>query len=362
MSHVDLFSGCGGLSLGFKRSGSIPIAAIDSDLHACATFQRNNPSTPVHCGDVFDFVSSNKRRFRGVDFLIGGPPCQGFCAINPKRTENDPRNSGLDAFLFAIEVWRPRAFVIENVPGLLSLGSGFALKKIQTCLADLNYRFEIKVLQAAYYGAPQSRWRLVVLGHKSNRPLPPEPSHRAEVVANFPRASEFGYQGVGGSDSLPNSPTVWDAISDLPSIENGGCYTGSAKYLNHQTRALSNLQMERVQTLKQQGMNWTDLPERLIPDNLKKLRKKYGTGLGARTRFGRLRWDGRFSTILTSPDPYWGAFIHPEQDRVISVRETARAQTFPDEFEFCGPLTSQYRQIGNAVPVDLAEAVAKAIS
>ena len=96
LSHVDLFSGCGGLSLGFKRSGSIPIAAIDSDLHACATFQRNNPSTPVHCGDVFDFVSSNKRRFRGVDFLIGGPPCQGFCAINPKRTENDPRNSGLD--------------------------------------------------------------------------------------------------------------------------------------------------------------------------------------------------------------------------------------------------------------------------
>ena len=124
---------------------------------------------------------------------------------------------------------------------------------------------------------------------------------------------------------------------------------------NHETKTLQPITLKRVRALSEEGMNWRDLPENLIPDNLKKLRKKYGAGMGSKTRFARLRKESFFSTIVTSAHPYWGAFIHPNQDRVLSVREFARAQSFPDKIEISGGLVSKYRQIGNAVPPLLAK-------
>jgi DNA (cytosine-5)-methyltransferase 1 len=172
---------------------------------------------------------------------------------------------------------------------------------------------------------------------------------------------------------------VWDAISDPPAIEKGESLedqpyqvpvlseyqdwlrNGSDLIVGHQTRKLAPVNMDRVLALPREGMNWTCLPPKLIPDNLKRLSEKYGDGVGSKTRFSRLRKNGLFSTIVTSPDPYWGAFIHPTQNRVISVREAARAQSFPDYVKFEGNLVSKYRQIGNAVPPLLAAAIGKKI-
>jgi len=267
------------------------------------------------------------------------------------------------------------------VTGLLSLARGFAIKKIEVRLKDLGYTVNYKVLQAAHYGVPQSRWRLFVVGHKGTNFNFPEPSFRADITPNFIRGRELTFRV--DNDTLFNAMNepnnVWDTISDLPAIKNGETYTdqsytqspmsdyqdwlrhGSKLVLGHQTKKLAPINMERVAALPDEGMNWTNLPTHLVPDNLRRMSEKYGGGVGAKTRFSRLQRDGLFSTIVTSPDPYWGAFIHPTQNRVISVREAARAQSFPDFIKFEGGLVSRYRQIGNAVPPLLAKVLGEKI-
>jgi DNA (cytosine-5)-methyltransferase 1 len=380
ISSLDLFCGAGGLSLGLKAAGVKTVGAFDSDLDSVNTYNHNLESVARQV-DIFDLLESQElREFRGVELLAGGPPCQGFCLINPKRRTDDPRNSCLDAFLYAVKVLQPKYCLIENVTGLISLGHGFAIKKLESFFSDIGYKYSYKVLQAAHYGVPQSRWRFILLasrlGSELNFPLP---SHAAIIRPNFARGRELTFPVVEDLLSQLTQPTtVLDAIGDLPDLANGGHYIGkyiktnalgdyatklhnkNGDVLNHRTRKMSELQMQRIFALKNPGDNWTNLPPELLPGNLKRLFDKYGTAMGSLTRFRRLEWNKQFSTIVTSPDPYWGAFIHPVQHRVISVREAARAQGFPDDFEFTGSMTSSYRQIGNAVPPILASAIGTA--
>ena len=285
-------------------------------------------------------------------------------------------------FLNAISILKPKQVLIENVTSLISQAKGKALLKICNFFDENGYKHKFKVLQSAHYGVPQSRWRLIIIASKIKIPIMPEPTFRAKIVPNFSRGKELTFDTNWEDDllfSLRNHTTVEDAISDLPELENGGTYVSQEytnspktdlqkilranndKLTNHQTVSLGIKQISRVKCIHSPGMNWTDLPEDLIPNNLKKLSKKYGSGLGAKTRFGRLSWDGLFTTILTSADMYWGSFIHPEQDRIISTRESARAQTFPDYVQFKGTVTSQYRQIGNAVPCFMAKEIGKTL-
>jgi DNA (cytosine-5)-methyltransferase 1 len=374
---LDLFCGAGGLSTGMKSAGIKVEAAFDSDADSIHTYN-NNVEPVAKVVDIFELLgSSDLLKLKGVDLVAGGPPCQGFCLINPKRAVNDPRNSCLDAFLYVIDFLKPQYVLMENVTGLISLGGGFALKKLDKFFFDSGYKYSYKVLQAAHYGIPQSRWRFILLASLSETPLFPTPTHYAKITPNFAKGRELTLPLSNDLFTrLGDHVTVCDAIFDLPPIQNGGKYSG--KYIegdnishyaedlrspdgiisHHETRKLSDIQMSRVRALKNPGENWTNLPKNLLPGNLARLFEKYGKAMGSLTRFRRLEWEKLFSTIVTSPDPYWGAFIHPRDDRVLSVREFARAQGFPDRFDFSGSLTSRYRQIGNAVPPHLASAVA----
>lgn len=383
VSVIDLFSGCGGLSRGFIAAGFEVLFASDSDQDSVNSYNQLIPGSHAANVDVFELAKDTTTylgEFRDVDVLVGGPPCQGFSSINPKRSLDDPRNTCVDAFIAVVQNISPKVVVIENVSGLVSLHKGKALASIQETLANMGYEVFIKILQAAHYGVPQSRWRLFIVGSKVGAYEFPIPTHNAKITANIVRGSELTFHIPKEPDlfiHLLPPTTVFDAISDLPVLNNGEQYPVSgysepakSKYQSlmrresdslscHTTSNLGDLQMERVRAISKQGSNWRDLPDHLLPDNIKKQVQKYGPAFGNAARFGRLSWDGRFTTILTQPHLYWGSFIHPTQDRVISVRETARAQSFPDSFSPFGGLSSQYRQIGNAVPPMLSEAVAR---
>jgi DNA (cytosine-5)-methyltransferase 1 len=384
LNVLDIFSGCGGLSIGLEQAGLHVIAGLDKDSDAMLTFANAHPRAMALCMDIKDFLHNHSQYLgssNNVDVIVGGPPCQGFCAINPQRSIDDPRNTCIDYYLQIVEIFKPKVVVIENVTGLLSLAKGYALKNINSFLSDNGYQVSFKVLQAAHYGVPQIRWRLIVVGSKARHFEFPHPTHAAMARANFPGGSKFTYN-INGNDlfnTYKPATTVWEAISDLPELVNGGSYVDmeypcapksdlqevlrqdSTGIHNHRSINIGEIQMKRITAIKEQGMSWHNLPEELVPKNLMKMKEKYGTGIGCNKRFGRLSYNDQFSTILTKPELYWGCFIHPTQNRVISVREAARAQTFPDKVEIIGNINSQYRQIGNAVPPLMAQALGEAI-
>lgn len=383
MKVIDLFCGAGGLSIGLATVGLETIIGIDLDKDSIQTYGRSHPTADAICGDVETTVEKLSfdppvKRSQPL-ILVGGPPCQGFCSINPSRDVADPRNSCVDMYLRAAEKIKPDLILMENVTGLLSLGKGFAKKKLQETLSNLGYVISYKVLQAAHYGVPQNRWRLIIIASKIGNFNFPEPTHHADIKPNIAGGKELTFSVSNARDlftELLPSSTVWDAISDLPRFENGegsnvAEYTcepasnlqrnlriNSARIYNHLAQNVAEINYKRIKHIKE-GENWQSLPNYLIPSNIRKSAEKWGRYTP--TRFGRLRRDGLFTTILTKPEPYWGSFIHPIDDRLISVREAARAQTFPDSVIFQGKLGSQYRQVGNAVPVVLGQAMGKSI-
>ena len=203
----------------------------------------------------------------------------------------------------------------------------------------------------------------------------PSPSHYAIGIANFTGGKELCFRVEAKASlfgELLNRTTVWDAISDLPSLVNGGGeeeteydsppkteyqrMLRNSKYLyNHKAAALGKINLERIKYIPQGG-SWRDIPFDLLPAGLKRARRSDHT-----KRYGRLDPIGLCSTIMTKCDPHWGSFFHPTQDRILSVREAARIQSFPDKFRFLGSLTEQYEQVGNAVPPLLAKAIGAVI-
>jgi len=380
-NFLDVFCGAGGLGIGLTKAGFTPHLSLDIDENSISTLSGYSDHS-IENIDILDFIEkleTKKIKLPDIDLVAGGPPCQGFCSINPNRHKDDPRNSMVDAFLHVINLVNPKAVLMENVTGFLTLADGFAIKKVEKRLKSFGYEVKFKVLQAAHYGAPQNRWRLFIVGTKSKDFKFPTPKYSAQIKPNFFRGKELTFdvrtEDLFAPVNQPN--TVWDAISDLPDIQNGqkveiakykstpkntfqkNIRAGMINVYNHQSKKLEKLNLERVRFIKKEGDNWKSLPPHLTPNNLKRLAEKHGAKAGGTSRFRRLEKKGFFTTILTSVDPYWGCFIHPNQDRVISVREAARAQTFPDSIEFKGGITSQYQQVGNAVPIFLSEAVGK---
>lgn len=229
-NFIDLFSGAGGLGIGLSKAGFTPIISLDADSDSLETLSKHSNHEIVNT-DINSFIEEleqRKRKFPNVDLLAWGPPCQGFCSINPNRNENDPRNSLVDAFLHVVSILKPNAVLIENVTGLLSLAKGYAINKIENRLIALGYQVSYKVLQAAHYGVPQSRWRLFVVGYKRGHFSFPEPTHEASITPNFVRGREltFTIKSKDLFSNMLNKNTVWDAISDLPSLINGDCSGG----------------------------------------------------------------------------------------------------------------------------------------
>ncbi len=377
MKSVDLFAGAGGLSCGLEQSGFKPLLANELVAQYAETYKLNHGNTKVVIGDVrqvceLDLLKQLGVKEGEVDLVAGGPPCQGFSINAPIRTLDDERNHLFKDFLRVVSAVMPKAVLIENVPGIVSLGKGTVVEQIYRELETLGYKVKHKILFAGHYGIPQMRFRTVFIGIRDFKGEIsfPEPRFAAKAVANFTGAQELClstpplfYQ------HLKPQVTVGDALSDLPKIENGQFVSpeeyatppnnefqeylreNCTKLTAHHCARIAEVNLERLKFIPQGG-SWRDIPFDLLPAGLKRARRSDHT-----KRYGRLHPDALCSTVLTKCDPHWGSFFHPTQDRVISVREAARIQSFPDNYCFTGSITQQYEQVGNAVPPLMGKAI-----
>ncbi len=385
----DLFSGAGGLSIGFHTAGFTPVFFNDIDLDSANTFHANFPAATPFVGPIQELSASiiRERTRLGaatLDVMIGGPPCQGFSINAPIRSQEDPRNHLFHHYVrLVLEGLRPNFVVMENVPGLVSLDGGKSLESVLAAFEKAGYSVKFKILNAAHYGVPQERWRLVFLGTclPGVEPSFPLPTHYSLQRPNFTGGRDYTFEhAIGGAkqisflhENLMKPATIGEAISDLPSIPSGGgagempywkparnCYQemlreGASGIFNHECAGVAPINIQRISHVKPGG-SWRDIPHKLLPKGLQRARRSDHT-----KRYGRLDPEGLSGTILTKCDPHWGTFFHYAQDRIISIREAARLQSFPDWFRFTGSKVEQYRQVGNAVPPLLARALAEHI-
>ena len=379
LSSIDLFCGAGGITHGFHQAGYHCLYANDLMPEAIETFRHNHPTTRAECKPIEEVNAATLRRSLGLrsgelDVLVGGPPCQGFSINAPSRFLKDPRNSLFKHYARFVEEFTPKAFVFENVPGLLSMADGAVFENILQVFNDLGYQLSVKILFGPHYGIPQERWRLILLGSVFGEIEHPHPTHFAKGRANFRGGGSLTLQ-LDATDAKRLTPavTVGEAIRDLPRLNMGegaeevGYTTDtSSSYalrlrnpdgvtFNHVAAKLSKQNVERMQHVPPGG-SWRDIPHELLPRGMQQARKSDHT-----KRYGRLSFDGFSGTVLTKCDPHWGTVFLPDQDRTLSVREAARLQSFPDHYRFLGSRVSQYVQVGNAVPVMMAMAIAKAV-
>lgn len=333
------------MSLGFAQQGFLPVWANDFNADAVKTYIAN---FGPHCefGDLLEILAK-KDEIPEADVVVGGPPCQGFSLLNKGR-EGDTRRQLWRPFLEVVRHSRARLFVMENVPQIL--GSDEYQQILAAAKAD-GFKVVASKLYAADYGVPQNRIRAVIIGVRGIDPkqyFPPKPTHRKppsapELIQSEPRCLWR---------------TVRDAIEDLPFPVGTEIQMVDPPLDLHFGRTPTAMSIARYKAIPEQGMNREDLlrnaPE-LTPNCW--LNKKGGTDL-----FGRLWWDRPAFTIRTEFfKPEKGRYLHPEQNRPLTHREAARLQGFPDSFKFCGSKIEIARQIGNAVPPPLANAIAKAV-
>ena len=265
---------------------------------------------------------------------------------------------------------------MENVPGILTIGDGKVLAAITREMTKLGYECEARILFAEDFGVPQERRRVFFVGTRMgwDSKLFPNGTHGPAAKPSKEANPWVHHWEPRRGSKLPELVTVWDALSDLPRLKNGGgkwegrhSRTAQTDFQerarvrsgdglkNHMTRDLSNAMLKRIATVPAGG-NWRDIPRPLLTKGMRRANRSDHT-----KRYGRPRRSELSCTILTKCDPHWGAYIHPTQDRVISVREAARLQSFGDHFRFRGLVHSQYAQVGNAVPPALARAIAAAV-
>ncbi len=374
---VDIFCGAGGLSAGFQsararwqdnRQERFQIAyGIDIDEDAIKTFRevhfpgmnQERLGVIAPCKDIRDVSAGDILRAiapaNHVDVLIGGPNCQGVSAAG-LRNPDDDRNFMLLAFIRLVRELRPSWFVMENVPGLTHANNRELLASIFEQLESTDgYNVAADVLLAANYGVPQLRYRLFVVGTNTGAPIRfPPPTHFLPSTDTVEPSD----------DEKPKVRTVRDAIFDLMPITprlydkhalpNG--YLNGTLPANHYCMQVSSINKDRIAAIKQ-GEDWRNMPVRLLPERYFATRASDQKG-----SYGRLLWDWPAYTITNlAYNVTSGPFTHPEYDRPLSVREAARLQSFSDEHVFFGKIGSQYRQVGNAVPPMLAQAVAEGL-
>lgn len=379
-SCVDLFSGAGGLAVGFRKAGWNILAANDIDEDAALTFRQNFPETTFFLGPIAklkakDLLAECNINKGELDCLIGGPPCQSFSYNNHQRSANDARARLFEDYLRLVRELAPKTLIMENVPGILTIDNGSVVRVIASKLSRLGYAVSVKLLSAEQFGAPQIRRRAFIVATRvgDSNELLPIPSHGISRDT-----SEENRAYINKHDrktpSRKKLVTIQQAIGDLPRLENGGgkhvrkmpskrpttqyqrnARKGATALYNHVCRNLSEVMLERMKYVPEGG-NWRDIPRRLLTEGMKRARSSDHT-----KRYGRLSRKGLSATLLTKCDPHWGAYVHPTQNRTISVREAARIQGFPDEFQFAGEsISKQYAQVGNAVPIPLAQALGEA--
>jgi DNA (cytosine-5)-methyltransferase 1 len=386
MYCLDLFAGAGGLSTGLELAGFKCLYANEISPVYARTLAASHPDAFVETGTVRAVNAANVRRALQINkgelhLLAGGPPCQGFSVNAPVRSTDDERNHLFRDYLRFVEEFEPLTLLIENVPGMISFEKGRTVTEILDSLKALGYSATIRILYAPHYGVPQMRWRAIILGNRLGVDpalMYPVPTHSAKGRANFTTKHRDQVLVLptlkADAHAQRAHVSVWEAIGDLPEIENGGgqdncdyaqsplteyqreLRAGASRLTNHRCSGLGNTNLIRLPHIPQGG-SWRDIPFDLLPEGMKRARRSDHT-----KRYGRLHPDEVGSTILTKCDPHWGTYIHPFQDRVLSVREAARLQSFPDTVEFQGNLSEQYEQVGNAVPPLFAKAIGERVS
>lgn len=325
-NSIELFAGAGGLAIGLERAGFNAIALNEFDKDACKTLRTNRPNWNVIEGDV---KNVNFTGFSNVDLLAGGFPCQAFSYAGNKLGFEDTRGTLFFEFARAIKELQPKIFLGENVRGLLKHDNGRTLSVMKSIIQDLGYTLiEPQVLKAIFYRVPQKRERLFLIGIRNDLVKIADfkwltPHNKVMVLKDALKAGEL-------------YPT------DVPKSQ-GQTYAKRKK---------------EILDLVPQGGYWRDLPDDLQKEYMQ---KSYFLGGGKTGMARRLAWDQPSLTLTCSPAQKQTERCHPDETRPLTVREYARIQTFPDEWDFVGALTSQYKQIGNAVPVNLAYAVGQSL-
>lgn len=346
---LDLFCGAGGLSLGFKNAGFDIIGGVEFDKAAMEThiynFNKNNEAIFEYCGDISKINDEEIIKMKKyVDVVIGGPPCQGFSNGNRQQNlEDDPRNKLFFQYIRFIKIIKPKAFLIENVPQILTRNNGYAKYQILKITSEIGYNVEVKVLCSEDYGVPQRRRRTIFVGIRNDI------------------KSQFNFNNIR---PIFDKSNVYDAIADLTILETRTNFntlkhfrrTPLQEYFynpdseimpNHEPSTHNDKVVKRISYVPQGG-NWKNVPEELW-DTRRNNRHS--------SAYKRLDYMEPSITIDTGHMNYF----HPIFNRVPTVRESARIQTFSDDFIFKGTITQQLRQVGNAVPPIMAQAIAKEI-
>lgn len=351
MNVIDLFAGCGGMSLGFIKNGYDVKLAVEIDPNIAETYKLNHKNTDVIIDDINNLDSSRLQKYRDIDVIIGGPPCQGFSMAGNRIRQgfiDDPRNYLFKGYFNVVKKVKPKFFVMENVPGLLTMQEGKVFEEISRIFSNEKmldgdkYYLHHRIFKTYEFGIPQRRERLVIIG-SLNRDYNFE-----EVFTKTKTKIELR------DKSFFNRVNIYDAISDIPTPTEDGrvklskpnsIYQKSLRCnddttMNHIKTKHSKKAIDRMKKIKP-GENYKSLNEMV---------KSVHSG-----SYGRMEWNEPSVTITTRFDtPAGGRYIHPAEDRTITPREAARIQSFPDDFIFVGSKTSICTQIGNAVPPKLA--------
>lgn len=335
VTAIDLFSGAGGLHLGFSNQGFDILLSSDVDESCEATHLRNFPEVPFLRKDISKITKEDIVKYtksKKIDIVIGGPPCQGFSTIGKrassdpkKRKQKDPRNYLFEEYIRLIKIIKPKYVLMENVKGLVTMkyGDGLFIDKIIDEFKKAGYKnVDYKILDVADYGVPQHRKRVIILGNRIGKKVTfPEPTHCSSA-----------------KNGKKKHETVGNAIMDLIGKEN--------KIPNHIPMNHGWKNVERYKLIPEGGR----MPEKKLSKKI--YRKNFGN------TFKRL---DRKKPSLTMVPGHSAFPVHPTENRSLTVREAARIQTFPDDMEFIGSRTRQGMQVGNAVPVKFAEKIANHI-
>jgi DNA (cytosine-5)-methyltransferase 1 len=318
-TFIEVCAGAGGLSTGLIEAGFYPLLLNDFNRDCCRTLERNHPHTKVVCGSMEDMDFTPY--IGQVDLLAGGVPCQSFSQAGSRKGLDDPRGDLMLKFIDLIQILKPKIFLIENVKGLLTHEKGrtFAriLEHIQTNTEN-QYSIVYRCLDASKHGVPQKRERVFVIGTRIRDRLFEFPSEQ------------------------PIRRVLRDVLQNVP-VSVGASYS-----------------QEKINLFRQipQGGCWINLPENIQREYLG---KSFESGGGKRGILHRLSMEKPCLTLLCTPSQKQTERCHPLEERPLNIREYARIQTFPDDYEFIGSMSSQYKQIGNAVPVVLAKQIGDVI-
>jgi DNA (cytosine-5)-methyltransferase 1 len=351
---ISLFSGAMGLDLGLEQAGFEPAACLEIDKWACATIRKNRPDLPLIEDDIKNWAGNKILDFckmppSAVALIVGGPPCPSFSTAGKRKSFSDPRGEVMFDFLRVVNEIKPPFFVMENVRGILSSAikhtplekrskgqywsepdekPGSVMRLLKDRFTEMGYTVTAELVNAANYGVPQVRERVVFIG------------------------SRDGYQikmPLGGFAKEGNLiQNKWRTLKDA--------LKGMDK-VNHEYQKFSPARLKYLKLLKE-GQNWRDLPQELIPEALG---GAFGSDGGKVGFYRRLAWGKPAPTVPTSPVQKSTCICHPEQLRPLSVQEYARVQQFPEDWKLVGSTTEKYKQVGNAVPVGLGYAIGKTI-